>query len=126
MVPHGPSSASCEAPAVQVSIFEPNHFKTPMAERLVTGLERTFAALPDETKEKYGEEMGRRLSHEAGQLDCDLVDDQLYQPRPPPSPGNQYVLVGDNYVLARPPPPLAAGNPPQTPPPTARTSSAIL
>ena len=41
---------------MQVSILEPNHFKTPMAERLVTGLERTFAALPDETKEKYGED----------------------------------------------------------------------
>lgn len=41
---------------MQVSIFEPNHFKTPMAERLITGLERTFAALPDETKEKYGED----------------------------------------------------------------------
>ena len=79
-------------------------------------LRRRLAAYK-EGKEKYGEEMGRRLSHEAGQLDCDLVDDQLYQPRPPPSPGNQYVLVGDNYVLARPPPPLAAGNPPQTPPP---------
>ena len=51
---------------------------------------------------------------QAGEEDCDLVNDQLFDPRPPPPPPGVY--VGGIYVEASPPP-LPDGEPPQTPPP---------
>ena len=64
-----------------------------------------------------GGDEGRRLSHAAGQEDCDLVEDQLYGPRPPPPPPIGVAVYATAPPPPSPPPPLPDDAPPQTPPP---------
>jgi hypothetical protein len=91
-------------------------------------IEEANKALADKNLElsRGGQSLRRRLSalrlaaKEGRQLqtstedDCDLVNDELFDPRPPPPPPG--IWVGGIYTEASPPP-LAANNPPQTPPP---------